>query len=84
MVPTVAELPVLADADEAADEGAAGVVDVDELLLVTAEEHAESAARASATTATAATRSRGRGRGWGRPVRRPASEDVHEERHTTA
>jgi hypothetical protein len=78
----VAELPVLADAgaDEAADEVAAGVVDVDELLLVTADEHAESAARASATTATAATRSRGRGR----LVRRPASEDVHEERHTTA
>jgi hypothetical protein len=77
-MPTVAELPVLADAgaDEAADEVAAGVVAVDELLLVTADEHAESAAKTSATPATAATRSRGRGR----PVRRPTSEDVHEER----
>jgi hypothetical protein len=81
-MPTVAELPVLADAgaDEAADEVAAGVVAVDELLLVTADEHAESAARASAAAATVATRSRGRGL----PVRRPASEDVHEERRTTA
>ena len=77
---TVAELlPLLAaaGAEEAADEVAAGVVDPDEPLPVTADEHAESAASASAAPATAATRSRGR------PVRRSASEDVHEERRTT-
>jgi len=77
-MPTVVVAPVLAVADEVADEDAAGVVDADEPLLVTADEHAESADSASAAAATAATRSRGG------PVRRPASEDVHQECRTTA
>jgi hypothetical protein len=64
-------------ADEVADEVAAGVVDVDEVLLVTADEHAASADTASARTATAATRRRGR-------TRRPASEDGRRECPTTA
>jgi len=77
-MPTVVVAPVLVAADEGADEDAAGVVDADEPLLVTADEHAESDDSASAAAATATTRSRGR------PVRRPVSEDVHQECRTTA
>jgi hypothetical protein len=53
-------------------------VDVDEVLLVTEDEHAVRIATASARTTPAATRNRGR------EVRRPVSEDVDQECHATA
>jgi hypothetical protein len=69
-----------ADVEAGADEAGADEVVDDDVLLVTADEHADSAASASARTAIAAMRSRGR------RVRRPglASEEVHQDCHAAA